>query len=71
MVILVTVVIVMSLVICSLKLTMFLICNMIVSKNINFQIAQAEGNLENQKFFKILLALKLSGASIEVIATPN
>ena len=62
----------MSLVICSLKLTMFLICNkMIVSKNINFQIAQAEGNLENQKFFKILLALKMSGASIEVIATPN
>ena len=72
MVILVTVVIVMSLVICSLKLAMFLICNkMIVSKNIKFQIAQAEGNLENQKFFKILLALKLSGASIEVIATPN
>ena len=62
----------MSLVICSLKLTMFLICNkVIVSKNINFQIAQAEGNLENQKFFKILLALKMSGASIEVIATPN
>ena len=62
----------MSLVICSLKLTMFLICNkMIVSKNINFQIAQAEGNLENQKFFKILLALKMSGASIEIIATPN